>query len=70
MMNMYFVCLDRMIFFFCRNNDNNCHFLFSGVNQDPCLINTNSAHKQIMFTTCTDEEFTCNDGLCIDIEKR
>ena len=54
----------------CRNKVNNCHYLFSGVNQDPCSKNTKSTQKQIMFTTCTDEEFTCNDGLCINIEKR
>ena len=41
---------------------------FSGVVSDKCA--TENPLKMIKLTTCMAGEFTCNDGQCIDIEKR
>jgi len=41
---------------------------FSGVVADKC--ETDNPVKMIKLTTCQAGEFTCNDGQCIDIEKR
>ena len=41
---------------------------FSGVMEDKC--NQDGTVRKLKFTTCTPGQFTCNDGLCIDIEKR
>ena len=41
---------------------------FSGVVSDKCA--TENPSKMIKLTTCVAGEFTCNDGQCIDIEKR
>ena len=37
---------------------------------DDCSKTLETKIKQIKFTTCKDGEFTCNDGLCIDMEQR
>ncbi|XP_023343018.1 uncharacterized protein LOC111712596 [Eurytemora carolleeae] len=45
-------------------------FDFSGVNADSCKKIGESMLKMITFTTCSDTQFTCNDGQCIDMEER
>ena len=37
---------------------------------DPCYKEGESTFRKIKFTTCVQNQFTCNDGECIDIEKR
>ena len=39
-------------------------------NGDDCTKTLDSKKKLIKFTTCEDGEFTCDDGLCIDMEQR
>ena len=37
---------------------------------DDCSKALDQKVKQVKFTTCSDGEFTCDDGLCISIEQR
>ena len=41
---------------------------FSGVEDDRCL--EDGTIRKLKFTTCPLGKFTCNDGLCIDIDER
>ncbi len=43
---------------------------FRDVNYDPCKKEGESTLKKIKFTTCVENQFTCNDGECINIEQR
>ena len=38
--------------------------------KDPCFPEQASSVKRIKLTTCLDNQFTCDDGQCIDIEER
>ena len=41
-----------------------------GVKKDNCHQEGESTVKKIKFTTCVDNQFTCNDGECIHIDQR
>ena len=43
---------------------------FRGVKKDNCHQEGESTVKKIKFTTCVDNQFTCNDGECIHIDQR
>ena len=45
-------------------------FHLRDVNYDACYKEGVSTLKKIKFTTCVANQFTCNDGECIDIEQR
>ena len=45
-------------------------FYFRNLKQDPCFKDGESTSRKIKFTTCVENQFTCNDGECIDIEQR
>lgn len=44
--------------------------LISKVNSDPCKKVGMSSVRKIKFTTCSENQFTCNDGQCIDMDNR
>ena len=46
------------------------HIVDFSDSKDPCFSKPDSKIQKIKFTTCSDEQFTCSDGLCIDIEER
>ena len=43
-------------------------FDFSNVVEDPCV--QDGVVRKLKFTRCAPGKFTCNDGLCIDIDQR
>ena len=45
-------------------------FHLRDVNYDACYKEGVPTLKKIKFTTCVANQFTCNDGECIDIEQR
>ena len=45
-------------------------YLSRNLKNDPCYKEGESTFRKIKFTTCVQNQFTCNDGECIDIEKR
>ena len=48
--------------------DFDCIPVFSGVNKGLCK---DAGDKiDVKFTTCTSEEYTCNDGQCISMQNR
>ena len=58
--------LDQYLIYFA---DFPTKFIFS-IFQDACLTNTKDKSIEIMFTTCSEGYFTCNDGQCIHRDKR
>ena len=46
------------------------HLVDFSDSEDTCFSKQESGIKRLKFTTCLDDQFTCDDGQCIDLEER
>ena len=46
------------------------HTLDFSRSEDPCFSNPDSQISRLKFTSCSEHQFTCDDGQCVDIEER